>query len=458
MIAFATAPGTEADDGEGRNSPFTAALLEHIASPGLDVALVMRRVRAAVMKSTDNRQVPWDHSSLTNVVILTPQTAPLLHAKPSRDQPSPITPVSRPESEALCDEYAGFRSDPDRPTAHRWQEDYANIPAAEALKFCRLAYEHAEDDKTKRRMLVQLGRTYAALGREAAIEKADFIMADNFFADAVRHWERAAEMNSGQAHNVLGAYRQGSFSLETKRGPYHPAKNDLAIAFRYYMRAAQLGNPTGLTNVGLVLVGVDDRFGVPIDHRKGLFYLEQGKRLGVAGAFFGTGVAKIRGSGIAANEQAGVQDIAVAYCKNDRRAHAFFEKSRNYRAPICVGEQVASLEQIFVSNPKLTVPGPSAGGPIEITSLAFDGHWYSPEWKYSYQLRKGIGTATSSNSTHFKTGDVILRIRATGPNSFAGEQIYRDGRWYKIRGSIRADGRLHIDGEKNVSWIMDRIR
>jgi hypothetical protein len=461
MIAFATAPDTEADDGgDGRNSPFTTALLEHIASPGLDVALVMRRVRSGVMKSTANRQVPWDHSSLTDTVILAPEAAPSpsLNAGPPRDQSVPSTPSARRESEALCDEFAGFRSDPDRPESHKWQDDYANIPVGQALTHCKLAHDNADNNKTKRRMLVQLGRTYAALGREAAVEKTDFAAANGFFADAVRHWEQAAELNSGQAHNVLGAYKQGAFSLETKSGPYQPVNVDLAVAFKHYVRAADLGNPTGVTNVGLVLVGVDDRFKVPLDHRKGLFYLEQGKRLGVAGAYFGAGVARIRGSGVEPNEQAGVQDIAVAYCKNDRRAYAFFEKSRNYRAPACVGENVASVEKIFASSAPLSTPGPSAGGVVEVTARAFDGHWYSPEWKYSYQLRSGIGTATSTNSTNFKPGDVIVRIRPTGPNSFAGEQVYRDGRWYKIKGSMRTDGRLYIEGERNVSWAMERIR
>jgi uncharacterized caspase-like protein len=37
LIAYATAPGEVALDGGGRNSPFTTALLEHIAIPGLEV-------------------------------------------------------------------------------------------------------------------------------------------------------------------------------------------------------------------------------------------------------------------------------------------------------------------------------------------------------------------------------------------------------------------------------------
>jgi uncharacterized caspase-like protein len=47
LIAYATAPGSVALDGAGRNSPFTAALLDHVATPGLEVRQVLGRVRAS---------------------------------------------------------------------------------------------------------------------------------------------------------------------------------------------------------------------------------------------------------------------------------------------------------------------------------------------------------------------------------------------------------------------------
>jgi uncharacterized protein len=65
LITFATSPDTVALDGAGRNSPFTSALLRHIRTPGIEVRTMLTRVRADVIKATDERQVPWDHSSLT---------------------------------------------------------------------------------------------------------------------------------------------------------------------------------------------------------------------------------------------------------------------------------------------------------------------------------------------------------------------------------------------------------
>jgi tetratricopeptide (TPR) repeat protein len=70
MIAYATQPDNVALDGSGRNSPFTAALLKHIATPRLEISALMKRVRADVIAATHEKQVPWDHSSLVGDVVL----------------------------------------------------------------------------------------------------------------------------------------------------------------------------------------------------------------------------------------------------------------------------------------------------------------------------------------------------------------------------------------------------
>ncbi len=70
LVAFATAPGQVALDGEGTNSPFSAALARHIATPGLEVQQMLTRVRAEVVAATRNKQVPWSNSSLLGEVFL----------------------------------------------------------------------------------------------------------------------------------------------------------------------------------------------------------------------------------------------------------------------------------------------------------------------------------------------------------------------------------------------------
>src|SRR5262245_36058120 len=76
LIAFATQPGNVALDGEGRNSPFTAALLKAIEQPGLSLGEVMIAVRNAVVRLTDGKQVPWEHSSLTGQFYFIPPPPP----------------------------------------------------------------------------------------------------------------------------------------------------------------------------------------------------------------------------------------------------------------------------------------------------------------------------------------------------------------------------------------------
>ena len=63
LVAYAAAEGTVAEDGRGRNSPYTAALLEHLEQP-LEIGALFRRVRAQVLTATDGRQRPHEYQSL----------------------------------------------------------------------------------------------------------------------------------------------------------------------------------------------------------------------------------------------------------------------------------------------------------------------------------------------------------------------------------------------------------
>jgi peptidoglycan hydrolase-like protein with peptidoglycan-binding domain len=92
LIAYSTAPGAVALDGTGEHSPFTAALLEHIATPGLEVRQVLGRVRGAVLDATDDKQVPWDSSSLRGELYLrAPEPVAALVPSPA-PEPMPVPP------------------------------------------------------------------------------------------------------------------------------------------------------------------------------------------------------------------------------------------------------------------------------------------------------------------------------------------------------------------------------
>src|SRR5262245_1417633 len=63
-LAFSTEPDNVALDGSGRNSPFTGPLVQHIATSKDDLNTILMSVRTQVVKETQGRQVPWEHSSM----------------------------------------------------------------------------------------------------------------------------------------------------------------------------------------------------------------------------------------------------------------------------------------------------------------------------------------------------------------------------------------------------------
>src|SRR5438105_2754445 len=81
LIAFATGPGQTALDGqEGTNSPFTRALIDNIARPGVEIQQAMTKVRAQVNEETNKGQLPWGHTNLIGAVYLNQAPAPAPNA------------------------------------------------------------------------------------------------------------------------------------------------------------------------------------------------------------------------------------------------------------------------------------------------------------------------------------------------------------------------------------------
>ena len=97
MIAFAAKAGSTASDGDSGNSPFAAALVQHLPTPGLDLRKAFGFVRDDVLKNTGYTQEPYVYGSLGgNDVPLVP--APAVLAAP---QPNPQNEVRRDYELAL---------------------------------------------------------------------------------------------------------------------------------------------------------------------------------------------------------------------------------------------------------------------------------------------------------------------------------------------------------------------
>lgn len=96
LIVYATAPGSVAADGDGRNGVFTQNLLAHISTPGLPISEMMMQVRTDVRRKTNNLQTPWESSSLEGNFYFAPssETAKLTPRPVPAQPPVQVQPSS----------------------------------------------------------------------------------------------------------------------------------------------------------------------------------------------------------------------------------------------------------------------------------------------------------------------------------------------------------------------------
>jgi TPR repeat protein len=118
----------------------------------------------------------------------------------------------------LCDRLAADPSDPDKPADVKGVPDIAAADIATAIKFCKKAAG------SSRRAIYELGRAYAA---------------NNQTAEAMAAWRKAADKGSTSAMVELGVlYGSGA-----------GVAKDEEAARKLLERAAQAGNPRGVTNL-----------------------------------------------------------------------------------------------------------------------------------------------------------------------------------------------------------------
>jgi uncharacterized protein len=79
LVAYASKDGTTNEDRGGRNSPYAAALLRHLESPGLDISFMFRKVRDDVLSHTNRRQRPFVYGSLPNNPIYLKEPSISIH-------------------------------------------------------------------------------------------------------------------------------------------------------------------------------------------------------------------------------------------------------------------------------------------------------------------------------------------------------------------------------------------
>src|SRR6202011_960262 len=124
----------------------------------------------------------------------------------------------------LCDRLAADPADPDKPADVKGTPDVAPADVATAIKYCKVA------SASSRRALYQLGRAYAA---------------NRQLPEAMAAWRKAADKGSTSAMVELGvAYGTGS-----------GVARDESQARKLFERAAEAGNPRGVTNLAALSGG-----------------------------------------------------------------------------------------------------------------------------------------------------------------------------------------------------------
>jgi TPR repeat protein len=151
LVAYATAPGKVAADGDGRNGVFTACLLKHMRTAGLKVEEVLKHVRADVAQITADKQIPWESSSLIgNFFFTSPQDYSPSQASPnhlSSFAPAKIHKPdgSKPQQDTVTPPVSGASGLKDTTEAQRLFEKaveaYKKKDYIEALKLGRMAAE-----------------------------------------------------------------------------------------------------------------------------------------------------------------------------------------------------------------------------------------------------------------------------------------------------------------------------
>lgn len=272
LVAYAAKGGTVALDGQGRNSPYAAALLTHLQEPGLEVGMLFRRVRDSVLASTRRQQEPFWYGSLSSEGVYL-KAAPA--TMPPRKTP-PIT-VSVPEFD---DVHAAARRG-DYATALKGYRILAERGSSAAQNNLGVMYEYGNGVARNHTQAVRWYRKAAEQGNALAQTNLGVMYSNGrgvaqSHAEAVRWYRKAAEQGNTRAQNNLGdmyyngrgvarsyaeavrwyrkAARQGYARAQNDLGHMYVngygVAQDLTEAMRWFRKAAEQGSARGQYHVG----------------------------------------------------------------------------------------------------------------------------------------------------------------------------------------------------------------
>jgi uncharacterized protein len=278
LIVYSTQPDAVALDGADRNSPFTAALLRNIETPGLEVRQMLSRVRRDVLQATDRRQTPWDSSSLVGDVYLagSPSVAASANAQPAvaneaqarvAQQPSVAPPATPPSAAAVSD----VAKECDRLTAPGQNGDPTHLGVKVDWRQAVVACEAA--------LKAQPGEVHL----DFALGKAYFFSKN--YVEAARHLKIAADAGTPDALNALG------YCFDKGLGVVKNGQK----AVELYTQSAAAGSGVGMESLGNAYA---DGTYLKRDYAKALDWFEKAIEAGNADALQAIGRMYFNGLGV----------------------------------------------------------------------------------------------------------------------------------------------------------------
>jgi hypothetical protein len=170
-----------------------------------------------------------------------------------------------------CDQRAGSRFDPDRPSAAPFVADTSTLSdddLDQATRACAAAFQ-GDSSAASRRFIAEMGRAYATRAVRLARSRAD-TSARATMSDAVRLWQEAAAKGSAAAMNFLGYYWAGLYDDEVDPPPSNKCRSepprfsftaaDMRMVRDHWDRAAKASPPNAeaMFNYGRLLVTAPD--------------------------------------------------------------------------------------------------------------------------------------------------------------------------------------------------------
>jgi uncharacterized protein len=260
LVAYAAKDGTTAKDGDGHNSPYTAALLRNLGRPNLEVGRMFRNIRDEVMTNSNREQEPFVYGSLSSKAFYLNESA----APPAATAGSQALAVPGEESEAIwstikqsndSDLFEQFLVKfPDGPHAVEARDRLAKLQVA--LDCDRRAKSFLDRDRTRTASVAQRDESASRLATTAceqaalqfpgtaryAFQAGRVAEARKDYSGARRHYENADRLGSAAA-----AFRLGLLFSESNRLP-----SDYAQARKWFEKAANQNILTAMFSLGVL--------------------------------------------------------------------------------------------------------------------------------------------------------------------------------------------------------------